>query len=188
MGLHPATVSSRHHAKATSGVAVENAQWRGVRPEQGYARQAAAQVSDNNIFHVRSSALTVRRLAITRVTVAIARAVASVKDKRSLKTRESAALKAARPQSCQTCQHRPRAELYRIGVWGSRSLWLHCQRCFLCKRQRSRHAVSSISKSKVVGGSWRRQWPSVPWSVSRLRFPRNTDSCQHVGTSSAATQ
>ena len=28
----------------------------------------------------------------------------------------------------------------------------------------------------------------MPWSASRLWFPRNADSCRHVGTSSSATQ
>ena len=67
--------------------------------------------------------------------------------------------------------HRLLARLHRGGGWVSRSLWLHSQRYFLCRRQRSRQAVSPSSKSEVAGGSWRCQWPSMSWSVVDCGFP-----------------
>ena len=102
MGLHLAAVSSRHHAEATSGVAAEIAQSHAVHPLLGHARQAATQVLDNNRVPVRSNALIVKRLNITPVTVAIARAVASDKDKGALETGGSAVPKAARIRTSST--------------------------------------------------------------------------------------
>ena len=81
MGSRIAAVNSRHHAKANSKVAYEVAQSNVVHPAPGHARQAVAQVLDNNRLHVQSSASTVKSLAITRVTAAIAWAVTSVKNK-----------------------------------------------------------------------------------------------------------
>ena len=86
MGLHSAAVSSRHYAKAYSKGADKVAQLHAVCLALGQTRQAAAKISNNNRVHVLSNALTVRGLEITPVTVAIARAVASVKDKGALET------------------------------------------------------------------------------------------------------
>ena len=102
MGLHLAAVSSRHHAEATSEVADEVARLHAVCPAQGHARQEAAQASDNNSVHVLLNALIVRRLAITPVTVAIAHAVVSDKDKGALETGGSATPKAARTRTSST--------------------------------------------------------------------------------------
>ena len=104
VGSHSAAVNSRWHAITTFVVADEVAQADAVRSVRSQAHQEVARSSDkvNDKFHGLSSASTVKSWVTTRVTVAIAQAMAMIKVKGALEIWGSADLRAALTRTSST--------------------------------------------------------------------------------------